>query len=108
PFELLKHVLGERLSGANSLISIATKEFGLNVSDVLIRLQGDNEVLPNPIAYAAREDLWAGSRAVAWPSGNTHGDFHSNNIICSMAYRPNQPPSLIDFSRFEGAGLILL
>jgi hypothetical protein len=108
PFELLQHVLGERLTGTNSIVAVAAEEFGLAVSDVLIRLHGDSQVLPNPIAYAVRSDLWGQGRAPAWPAANTHGDLHSNNIICSMTFRSNTAPSLIDFSRFDGAGLIFL
>lgn len=67
-------------------------------------IQFSTEVLPNPLAFLLRSELWHDARSISWPSGHVHGDLHSNNIIYLIDSKQKTVsgyPAIIDFDTYQ-------
>ncbi len=110
PFDLLRRPLRRFIYEEKEPIAdrIANVLPGLTAERTKLYF-GGHSVLPNPVAYLMRPDLWAAVPPnVSWPIGHIHGDLHSNNVIC-VTGSPGREVNLalIDFDTYEAENLTL-
>jgi hypothetical protein len=79
----------------------------MDIGDEEPRLLFGGELLvPNPLAFLSKADLWQSdtSQAIMVPLGHVHGDLHSDNIICQR--QSTERPDVVDFATYEPNQLI--
>ena len=73
--------------------------------NLFFRLPSGSEILPNPIAYTLRTDLWLSNTKIIVPGGYNHGNLHADNIMCQLSENIQQiagtPPWVLDLSHFS-------
>jgi hypothetical protein len=83
-------------------VSQTIGEFIQGLDDSKTQLQFLNQVLPNPVAYLVRPELWKISGNIAWPLGHVHGDLHVGNVMCLyQSQESRNRPMLIDFDTYQ-------
>lgn len=99
---LQRFIPGSNNSKSDIVESLRSLVDGLSPASDSIGFPGYD--LPNPLAYLLRNELWRTSRNIIFPVGHSHGDLHTNNVICSVDSAKQtiaSNPAIIDFDNYE-------
>jgi tetratricopeptide (TPR) repeat protein len=109
PYELIIGTLGERrVVGKHSVQHRVKRSLDIEDHSALL-LFGGRLLLPNPLTYLSNKNLWEAANIprIVSPMGHTHGDLHTDNIICSIAHMNEvHEPEIIDFATYKNDSLI--
>src|SRR5207253_1110691 len=98
---LLRQLPGLR-GNTEQICAAALRNLALGPDGPLLRFEGSTYLLPNPIAYLSREELWRTSKEIAWPSGHSHGELHAGQVFDGFGGKPFR---IIDFARYTSNNL---
>lgn len=108
PWTLLRRPIRRFMSGSDVVDHYVTERIGSLIKGLTpeaLEIQYVKQVLPNPIAFLSSPELWQGSRSILWPAGHTHGDLHSNNVMCLLDQKNESisgRPVIVDFDTYDG------
>jgi predicted ATPase len=101
PQTLLKKWLGFRLEAGGNIEGFVQSVCGGYPEIPGLLLRGN--VLPNPLAYARRQECWGTTRPLDIILGFIHGDLNANNVLAKFADGTSglEGYYLIDFALFK-------